>query len=413
MSARRTGWLAAAVAAVVVASGLSAPPAISTGAPAAAALAPGAIVRRWSPTFMTKKNSFTTDEAVTTAQRFDLVVTHPFALTTAQLDAMHAANPQVKVLAYVNATYTKVTTYPEAYYAHDLLGSRITWIPFGTQLLEMSNPATRATIGGIAQSTLTKPFDGVLLDSLGLTSLNPEDKTGYPIVPLGGAQLLPPSIPLTPYTGAAWLSMTARLIADVQTLLPSSFVMGNGLARGGPYFDLLAPTSVLSDEADSMESEQFVRSATDAVSAYRLEQNWILDVNMITDSEARGAPVTAVTKLWVSASAAKKTAWKRYALATFLLGTNGTSWFSFLGDKLLNTSVAASAEEGAPVGVPTGSYAKVGGVYQRTFTTGLVLVNPTPASVTVPLSRSYTNLDGATVSTSIIMPANTGQILTF
>jgi hypothetical protein len=63
------------------------------------------------------------------------------------------------------------------------------------------------------------------------------------------------------------------------------------------------------------------------------------------------------------------------------------------------------------IGVPTGSYAKVGSVYRRSFSNGLVLVNPTTSSATVALSGPYTTLSG-TVVTSVTLPPHTGQVLT-
>lgn len=397
---RVAGCLAAAVASIAIV----APAAFAASTPTA---------KRWAPAFMTNKNSFTHDEAIATAQRFDLIVVQPFALSAAFVNDMHTANPMVKILAYVNGTFTKVTNYPEAYYAHDLLGSRISWIPFGLTLLEMSNPDTRAAVGGLATAALAKaPFDGVLLDNLGLTVLNTSDKTGYPIVPLAGLQLLPPAVPLLPYLGAAWLNNNVKLLTEVRNAHPQAFVMGNGLGRGVTYYDLLAPTSVLSNSARAMESEQFVRAAGDDVATYRTEAAWKSDIDMIVDSEQRGAPVTAVTKLWVTATAKQREAWHRYAFGTFLLGTDGSSWFSYLGDKLLDTSVSAGTIENVDIGTASGGYAKVNGVYQRPYTKALVLVNPATTAVTVPLVGTFTNLDGVVVTKSIVMKPHTGEVLT-
>ena len=52
------------------------------------------------------------------------------------------------------------------------------------------------------------------------------------------------------------------------------------------------------------------------------------------------------------------------------------------------------------------------GVYQRPFTNGLVLVNPSPNDVVVPLAGSYVDPLGLPVLGSVDMPPNSGQILT-
>lgn len=375
----------------------------SVKAASAAAGTPAApAAKRWSPSWMTGQKSFTLDEALAAASRFDVVVAQPTALAP-YVVAMHAAYPSVKVLAYVNGAYTKTATYPESLYAHDLLGQRITWIPFGLTMLEMSNAATRAVVVSAAAIALaTAPFDGVLLDNLGLTSLNDSDKTGLPIDPAS----------LVTYTGAAWLAQTATLLRDVHASFPTATVLGNGLAWGKLYSDLLSPTSVLAQLAISGESEQFVRAATQAVTTFRKEADWKMDVDMLVDSEQRGAPVAVVTKLWVTATDAQREAWHRYALATFLLGDNGTSWFSFLGDQALPTAIAGSTLERTRIGVPAGAYSKVSGAYQRSYSNGLVLVNPTTKAANVPVTGSYTNLNGVVVTGTISLAPQTAEILT-
>jgi hypothetical protein len=113
--------------------------------------------------------------------------------------------------------------------------------------------------------------------------------------------------------------------------------------------------------------------------------------------------------VWTSSTAAQQDSWHRYSLATFLLGyQQGLTFYSFRTDHLLSST---SAYENTPIGTPTGSYTKAGGVYQRNFTNGRVLVNPLTSSVTVSLGASFRNLDGNVVS-SVTLPPHTGQILT-
>ena len=119
--------------------------------------------------------------------------------------------------------------------------------------------------------------------------------------------------------------------------------------------------------------------------------------------------MSAITKVWATSTAAQQDAWHRYALGTFLLGYQpGNAYFTFRVDKNLTTP---SPYWDVPIGVPSGAYAKVGGVYQRSFTNGRVLVNPTTATLSVGLGGSYVNLDGATV-TSVTLAPHTAEILT-
>ena len=52
---------------------------------------------------------------------------------------------------------------------------------------------------------------------------------------------------------------------------------------------------------------------------------------MMIDVQNKGSRVLSMTKLWTNASETQKNAWHKYALATFLMGSNGNSYFCFHG----------------------------------------------------------------------------------
>ena len=112
----------------------------------------------------------------------------------------------------------------------------------------------------------------------------------------------------------------------------------------------------------------------------------------------------------MTASLAQKDAVHRFALASFLLGTNGSSYFTFLYDR--DTLKTHPWWESINIGDPVGPYKKVGGLYEREFTRGKVIVNPTKSSLSTALGGSYTAIGGATPLTSVVLPANSAQILT-
>lgn len=58
-----------------------------------------------------------------------------------------------------------------------------------------------------------------------------------------------------------------------------------------------------------------------------------------------------------------------------------------------------------------GSYRRTGGVYERSFTNGEVLVNPTTSPVTISLGGRFLDEGGAVVTTVTLQP-HTGRILT-
>jgi hypothetical protein len=63
------------------------------------------------------------------------------------------------------------------------------------------------------------------------------------------------------------------------------------------------------------------------------------------------------------------------------------------------------------IGRPLGSTKPVNGAWQRRYSGGLALVNPSNHSVTIPLSRSYVDENGKHYSHSITLAKTTGQIL--
>jgi len=64
----------------------------------------------------------------------------------------------------------------------------------------------------------------------------------------------------------------------------------------------------------------------------------------------------------------------------------------------------------APIGVPTGARYKQDNLWQRNFTGGRVLVNPTYSSYTASLDKNYKKLDG-TVAASVTLNGHEGIIL--
>jgi hypothetical protein len=112
-----------------------------------------------------------------------------------------------------------------------------------------------------------------------------------------------------------------------------------------------------------------------------------------------------------SGTQVQKDAWHQYSLATFLLGSNGRSWFRFGMSQPESDPTSMHPWWRVPIGSPTNAYAKIGGVYQRWFTNGRVLVNPTTGTFTVQLGRRYRTLDGKTV-TSVQLGAWGAAVLT-
>jgi hypothetical protein len=127
---------------------------------------------------------------------------------------------------------------------------------------------------------------------------------------------------------------------------------------------------------------------------------------------AQGEPVVVTTKLWLSGTtAAQQASWHRYSLASFLLGTTGSSYFSFTASRGAAEIQTIRPLDHIDIGTPSGPYSLVtSAVYKRDYTGGTVFVNQGTGTVTFPVSGQCTTLDGALVTGSLTMPARTGEI---
>ena len=97
------------------------------------------------------------------------------------------------------------------------------------------------------------------------------------------------------------------------------------------------------------------------------------------------------------------------AMAAARYGSDGRSSF-FQASYTLGDALVGHPYWTTDIGTPTGTAAKVGGVYQRLFTRGKVLVNPTTTTRTVALGKSYVDLSG-TRRTPISLPPHTSDVL--
>ena len=61
------------------------------------------------------------------------------------------------------------------------------------------------------------------------------------------------------------------------------------------------------------------------------------------------------------------------------------------------------------IGTPLGPYAQSGGMFDRSFTNGIVWVNPTTTSQTITFTSQHQNLAGTQVTTETLAP-DTGDV---
>ena len=100
-----------------------------------------------------------------------------------------------------------------------------------------------------------------------------------------------------------------------------------------------------------------------------------------------------------------------FLLASFMLANQGHEDFFFSGHKSDNGN-SWYGDDKIVLGSPSGSLKSTsGGAYYRAYSKGMVVVNPTGGSLSVPLGAAYHLAGGAAVST-VKVAAHTGMFLT-
>jgi hypothetical protein len=351
-------------------------------------------------------------QAIQDAKNFNLITAHAVAYggvlpgSRNVTAGMQKANSHLKILLYMNATFAQSYQPPggpggfdPTWYEKDASGNYVTNNGTGNYLMDPTNPGW---IQYDINECLAMPagYVGCYLDALGLAPLAAGYLSAFPINSATGQ----------PWTGADWIRATSSLAAAVRTGVHPKFVLGNGLTDGPHFYDPAQPTQPIVNGVDGGVAEAWLRLATAPANAFPSVTAWQQNVDMLAAVEAQGKPCLTLTKLWSSATAAQQTSWQQFALGSFLLGTQGRSAFFFSpSSSTLRTTPFTLYSTN--LGAPAAPYAFAQGVYQRPFSSGLVLVNPSTSSVTVALSKPYYTLSRQHV-TSVTVTPHTGVLLT-
>jgi hypothetical protein len=310
------------------------------------------------------------------------------------LAQMRAANADVTILASVAGTLSTepATAYPDAWHLHDASGHAAR-ASSGAYAMNPANPDWAANVASACSAAVKQQgYDGCTLTNLGVAPLQSGWLTGPPVNPATGK----------PFTTSQWLAETSALAANTTSAVTPHPVVAEGLQDGPSYFDTTAPSSQLLQGAAGGIGEQWLKVREAPASQFPTVAVWLQNVNALVGAGQKGRSVIAVTKMWGQGTQAEVDAWHRYALASFLLGTNGGSYFSFSTSPTWPAALADSPWEHPDLGTPTGSYTVSGNAYTRSFSHGLVAVNPGTGSATVTVPAGLCDLAGSpTTSTTL------------
>ena len=388
---------------------LAVPSLVSGSSPAGATS--GALLKRWAATMDggAAAQAVTVDQAVADAKSLDLIIARKGTFTPF-LAAMRAANPSLKVLVYLNGSYAQsgqgptTGAYPATWYAKNATGQPVTSKSEGNWLMDVTNTAwVQDRVQTCTSFIADSGYDGCYVDMLGAASV------------AAGYVSSPPVNPATnqAWTAADWMAATAKVGTAVKSGNAGRMVVGNGLQNGRQYYASPGATSVLLGGIDGGNAQGWMRGAGDAITTFPSTANWKQEVNMLVDAGAKGKSVIAMSKVWgATATQDQIDAVHRFALASFMLGTDGNQYFDWDVNQTDGAVVADHPYDHVNVGLPSGPYALKTNVYVRYFTNGIAVVNASKtATYTFNLGGTYKNLQGQSL-TKVTLAPDTGDVFT-
>ena len=336
--------------------------------------------------------------------------------------SIKATNSSVLLLVYENAALAfdaqgPLSGFaPDAAYARTLLNRYSRSKGFNNWLMSPAQTAWVANRKSTALGIMNRSasFDGIWFDMCGDAPLRSNycyaaRQDGTEIVGESGQ-------PINPATGLLWnnvdyFAAMTDLMDAVRTY--TGGVIGcNGLTHGDWYFHHHS-YHLFDGLGDYIMAEEWGRPQGDPIGTFRSETLWKEDVDMLLDAEANSKTVLTMTKVWTTSPVPTQSQYDaihRYHLASYHLGLNGKTQFSFRQDhnRMQFHPYWVIART---IGDPIGAYVRLGsGAYFRQFGNGKVLVNPTTSSIgPIALGGSYTDLDGNSVS-SVTLAAHTGNL---
>jgi len=338
--------------------------------------------------------------------RFDYVVLH--AWEHGRIAALRAANPQIKVLVYKEASAVvdymthggvdepllsagvgygyAASSHPE-WFLDDTLGRRIEWSDYpGVWQMDVGSASYQDTWLANVRGELERyGWDGVMLDDA-----NPD-----PTWHLGGRTIA--KYPTIPSYTAATRSFLARVCP--------------GIVSAG----FLALPNISSTTPEIWRD--WIRLCSGAMQEYWTKWGTADTLHFGGSDWAARQRFLQITqeenRVFLGVTYAPHTDLRsmRYARASFLLDWDGSSRSAMVFEPTTpEAQDPYNREWTIDVGLPAGARYSVGGVWRRNFTNGVVVVNPTAETRTLDLGAAYTTAAGETVR-ALTLAAKTGLVL--
>jgi putative glycosyl hydrolase-like family 15 (GHL15) protein len=346
-------------------------------------------------------NSAATSAAQATAAQEHVVILQ--AWETDELQAIKAANPSTVVLMYQNAASASNSASANGIYP--------TGVPYGQAAssgwlldntsgqpftFEGENWLYAADIGSggyqnaWASNVIAKldsaPWDGVFLDDV-----NPTIAYHYCVTCVAKYP-----------SDATYSAAMGSFVQNVGTQIRAAGKLA--VANIGSWSSYASTVNPWLQYLSGAMDEEFVKWGTSAGTGYANEATWQTQLREVALAQSENKLFLGVTH-----SAASDEQAAVYGYATELLASNGGASYSLAQDY---STATWFPEYGYQLGQPTGSYTvSTNGVYERAFTGGIALVNPTGSTETVSLGGTYSG-SGRTNVSSVTLAPQSAAVLT-
>jgi hypothetical protein len=339
-----------------------------------------------------------------TAQRSRVVILLPWQ--QALMHRLKASNPRLIVLEYKDlgnassyqpvdgvsadgVSYAEALAENPAWLLHDRAGQpiRCKGFPY-LWATDIGNPGfQRAWADEVARELRTQGWDGVFIDNVNPTIRyyhDPADVAKYP-------------------SDAAY---SAAVTSALAYIVPKIHAAGKlAMANIGSWPNYRATATRWLRYLDGAMDERFAKFTAATGRGYRSAAEWRTELSILQQAQREGKWFMGITQ-----SSDGDTRAERFGWATMLLGSAGHATFALQNEANYGLETWFSDYE-APIGHPLGRATRQpSGVYRRSFTRGLALVNPTSSRRTVRLGGRYSG-DGLHSIATATMAAHTGLIL--
>jgi len=206
------------------------------------------------------------------------------------------------------------------------------------------------------------------------------------------------------------------MLRAVKAKLPPTKLMiigGYAWKDGSAYSARQDEARALAEIGDGIYVSDFLRVPISKTTDFRSEANWRKDIDMLA-STSFGDKIVMLRTAFLDPNTpvddTQMRQWLMYTVSSYLLGKNGKQTYLYF-DVNGRTDIWRDLVFTIPLGTPLKAYETLkSGIFIRSFSNGVVLVNASNETKKADLDREYLTQSGV-LTKSISMTANTGIIL--